>query len=253
VKTAAYREDLAHIHDIGYGAIAEDAAARLLAELSGRAPAGGLVVDLGCGSGILAAALTAAGHRVLGIDLSASMIAIARGRAPAAEFRVGSFVNASLPRAVAVTAVGEVVNYLFDEANDDKARSDLFRRVHDALEPGGVFLFDAAGPERERPGGTRRGHASGPGWAVLVDVTLDPATRVLTRDITTSRQVGSPYRRDREVHRLVLLEPAAVRRSLEEAGFTVEILTRYHAAALPEGVIAFAARKPAPVVERSAP
>jgi SAM-dependent methyltransferase len=43
-------------------------------------PMGGLVLDVGCGTGQLAAAIAAEGYDVFGVDLSASMVARARER-----------------------------------------------------------------------------------------------------------------------------------------------------------------------------
>jgi SAM-dependent methyltransferase len=43
-------------------------------------PMGGLVLDVGCGTGQLAAAIAAQGYDVFGVDLSASMVARARAR-----------------------------------------------------------------------------------------------------------------------------------------------------------------------------
>jgi len=43
-------------------------------------PLGGLVLDVGCGTGQLGAAIAAAGYDVFGVDLSASMVAKARER-----------------------------------------------------------------------------------------------------------------------------------------------------------------------------
>jgi SAM-dependent methyltransferase len=67
--------------------------------------------DLGCGSGILAGLVQDAGYQVLGIDISAEMIEIARRQAPGADLRVGSLYDVELPAGcVAVTAIGECVN-----------------------------------------------------------------------------------------------------------------------------------------------
>ena len=46
----AYREDLAHIHDAGFGALARSAAAVLVEALHQQGKHEGLVVDLGCGA-----------------------------------------------------------------------------------------------------------------------------------------------------------------------------------------------------------
>ena len=201
-----YRDDLAYIHDAGYGAVAADAARRLVEELAFLGHRDGTVVDLGCGSGILASALVETGYHVVGIDVSGAMVTLARTRAPNAEFRVGSFVSADLPVSVAVTAIGEVLGYDFDPANDDGARDDLFRRVYQALVPGGVLLFDVAGSERARPG---LPHPHVCGWVATGrcswETIVESATGQLTRSITTFRQVGTLYRRDDEVHRLTLV------------------------------------------------
>src|SRR5215469_14060460 len=114
---AGYTEDLAYIHDTGYGDFARTAAPALLESLRARGITSGLVVDLGCGSGIWAQALVAAGYDVLGIDISPAMIRLARRKAPGAKFRTASLLSAELPPCAAVTAIGECVNYAFDPSN----------------------------------------------------------------------------------------------------------------------------------------
>jgi len=51
--------------------------------------AGEAILDLGCGTGELTAAIAGHGARVVGLDASAEMIAVARERAPALEWMVG--------------------------------------------------------------------------------------------------------------------------------------------------------------------
>jgi len=69
-----YRRDLAWIHDAGFSGYALGAAPGLLRMLRRHGIAGGLVVDLGCGSGRWARELTGAGYQVLGLDQSPDMI-----------------------------------------------------------------------------------------------------------------------------------------------------------------------------------
>ena len=57
---SAYQQDLAYIHDVGYGDFARNSAPQLLELLAQAGVDEGLVVDLGCGSGIWAAALSKA-------------------------------------------------------------------------------------------------------------------------------------------------------------------------------------------------
>ena len=98
-----------------------------------------------------------AGYRVLGIDISEAMIELSRNKVPEAEFRVGSLFEVEIPSCDAVTAVSEVLNYLFDAENEERGLGRLFRRVHDALVPGGVFIFDVLGPGQVPPGATDEG------------------------------------------------------------------------------------------------
>ena len=92
-----YSEDLAYVHDAGFTAFVRGSAPGILRLLRQRGIRDGFVVDVGCGTGVLAARLVEAGYRVLGIDLSPSMLRIARPRVPApSSGRVPSTGRASL-------------------------------------------------------------------------------------------------------------------------------------------------------------
>ncbi|MEU2661553.1 methyltransferase domain-containing protein [Micromonospora sp. NPDC007220] len=99
------------------------------------------LLDVGCGTGIVAARFAAAGYRVVGVDVSEAMIARARERlagtdavliaADAADFEV--------PRTCAfAVSTYDVLNHVGDI---DRVRSYL-RCVHRAVAPGGWFGFD---------------------------------------------------------------------------------------------------------------
>ncbi len=203
----------------------------------------GLVVDLGCGSGLLARQLLDAGYRVFGVDISEAMVELARRRAPEAEFRVGSLFEVEIPPCSAVTAISEVLNYLFDAENEERGLGRLFRRVHDALVPGGVFVFDVAEPGQIPEGTTNRGFTEGEDWVVLVEKKEDRGT--LTRRIITFRREGEHYRRSDEVHRQRLYRAAEIAGELRQAGFCVWTIHCYGSYPLPRAHAAFVARKPA--------
>lgn len=61
-----------------------------IAYLDRLAPAGGSVLDVGCGTGQLAGRLTGLGYRVVGVDPSEGMLDVMRVRAPAVEAVLGS-------------------------------------------------------------------------------------------------------------------------------------------------------------------
>ena len=237
-----YREDLAYIHDVGHPDFALRSAPGILELLREHGITDGLVVDLGCGSGLWARELLEAGYRVLGIDISEAMVEIARQKAPGAEFRVGSLFEADIPPCDAVTAVSEVLNYLFDPENEERGPDRVFRRVHEALRPGGVFVFDVLGPGQVS-GGRTKSFSEGPDWAVLNEKTEDPERGTLTRRIVSFRKVGDHYRRDGEEHRVRLYDPEEVADRLGRVGFGVTTMHAYGDYRLGENHAAFVARR----------
>lgn len=240
-----YGEDVAYIHDVGHADFALESAPGILEVLDRSGIEDELVVDLGCGTGLLARELIDAGYGVFGVDISGEMVEIARRRTPEADFRVGSLFEVELPRCGAVTAVSEVLNYLFDPENEDVGLGRLFRRVHEALVPGGVFVFDVLGPGQVTQGTTDRGFSVGEDWAVLSEREEDAERGTMERRIVSFRKVGEHYRRDEEVHRVRLYETSDLSAELECAGFQVRTMRSYGALQLLEGHTAFVARKTA--------
>lgn len=239
----AYQDDLAYIHDVGFGHLARSAAAIIVEQLGQQGIHEGIVVDLGCGSGITARVLCDAGFTVIGIDLSEALIKIAQRRVPEAEFQVGSFVTAQIPPCVAVMAVGEVFSYSFDEANSNAARAALLSRIYAALMPGGLLLFDMAGPDRAPLISPQRTFMEGSDWAVLVEAEVDH--KLLTRRVTTFRKQGELYRRNVEVHQQHLIDSNDILKLLQQVGFSVQAFESYGDQPLPMGVVGFLARKAA--------
>ncbi len=246
MTTEPYREDLAWVHDAGFGRYAEAAAHLLVADLRARGHRAGTVLDLGCGGGIATRRLVDAGYDAVGLDLSEAMIALARRRVPEATFRVASFVGAVLPPCVGACAVGEVLGYAFDDRNGASARAALFAEVFGALAPGGLFLFDAPGPDRA-PAERSRTYFEGPDWAVLIESTAESTAEGdarLRRRIVTFRRRDGAWRRDEETHVLHLVAPETVEAGLRSCGFEVERLDAYAETALPPGLHGFRAAKP---------
>jgi SAM-dependent methyltransferase len=234
VAATIYGSDLARVHDIAFGGWARDAAPFVLARLREAGIIDGRVVELGCGGGVVAAELLEAGYAVLGVDASAEMLAIARVRAPGATFVEGSLHAVELPPCVAITAIGECVNY-----DGPPSLEPLFRRAWTALEPGGLLVFDAAAPGRE-PEGRRRGRHEGAGWVMSVDAAEDRAARTLTRRIALVRDGRS----SEELHVLRLYERDEVVDWLEASGFAVVCHSSYGAArALPAVHVYVATRR----------
>ena len=237
----SYDADLAYIHHTAFTGFVRSAAPGILKIFEKHSIRDGLVVDLGCGSGVWARILTDHGYEVLGIDISPEMLRIARREASKARFRRESLLEAKLPLCSAVTALGECVNYLFDPKNNAKHLERLFRRVHSALEPGGVFVFDVAGPERSADAAAQR-FFTGDDWALLL--AIERKKDVLTRKMTIFRKIGMRYRRSEEVHKVRLYTPDFVLRTLKRVGFArVELLDAYGDEKFPQGHVGFLAVK----------
>lgn len=235
-----YGPDLAYLHDSGWRAFAESSIPAVLEELSAAGVAqGSLVVELGCGSGIVARALTDAGYGVHGIDVSEAMIELARGAAPAAAFAVGSWVDVEIPACSAVLAISEVLQYTDDPDQTVGELAALLGRVHDALGPGDPFVFDLAGAGRE----STRVWSEGEDWVIGVDTTVED--QVLTRRMTTFRYVpgSGSYKRGSEIHVQRLYTPDEVLAMLTAAGFEAEVRIGYTGAEFAPGHRAYFARR----------
>jgi SAM-dependent methyltransferase len=106
----------------------------------GRAPR---ILDLGCGTGGHAVTLARRGFDVVGVDLSAPMIAIAKKKAEAQglaiEWHVGDLADVRVSgRFDAVAMMFAVLGYLTET---DRLRQ-AFRNARQHLDPGGKLIFD---------------------------------------------------------------------------------------------------------------
>jgi ubiquinone/menaquinone biosynthesis C-methylase UbiE len=108
----------------------------MFAELA-RGPAGGAVIDVGCGPGQISAVLQRCGLNVVGIDLSPAMIHIARREHPGPGYAVGSMTD--LPCADG-SAAGVLLFWSLIHIPDESVGvvlSEVFR----VLRPGGVTMI----------------------------------------------------------------------------------------------------------------
>ena len=133
----------------------DDMVATVVRWLDGHLPVGGLVVDLGTGTGALSVAILDAlpQARVQLVDIDPEMLEVARGRvarhASRAEPRRAAFDDPLTPCDAVVASLA-----LHHVASLGEKRA-LYRRIHDALRPGGVLLVADVtvhedGPERRR-------------------------------------------------------------------------------------------------------
>jgi SAM-dependent methyltransferase len=240
-STNFYGDDLAWIHDAGFGGFANGLGPELLELFQRNGIADGLVVDLGCGSGIWARQLVDAGYRVHGVDISPAMVALARQRVPTGDFHVGSLWSHALPRCRAITALGEVVCYLADSRASRTRLDAWLHRAFAALEPGGLLVFDVAEVGLDR--GRKPTWWEGSDWVCLIRFEYDERRDRLVRNITTFRQHGAWFRRAEEQHVLQLYHSRQVTDMLRSAGYRVRRRRTFGSFALLHGRVGFIARK----------
>jgi SAM-dependent methyltransferase len=108
-----------------------------LARLRERVPAGGAILDLGCGCGVpLARDLGAGGYQVTGVDLSAVQVGRARQLLPTAGFLHADAIQVRFPPSSfdAVVSLYALIHMPLD------AQPLLLGRIGGWLRPGGWFL-----------------------------------------------------------------------------------------------------------------
>ena len=227
-----YRHDLALVHERGYGFHGERCAPGVLALL--KPIRGGLVLEIGCGTGALTRRLLAAGHRVLATDASPAMLELARETlGPSAELARLTLPDDPLPEADAIVSIGHPVSYLASDAEIDRALAAMAG----ALRPGGVLAIDVCDLEwgSARIGANSLGRA-GPDWAVITEFST-PAPDRFVRDITTFVPDGrGAWRRDSEHHENALTDTSRIPELLRSHGISASVRSSFGDEDLPPGL-----------------
>ena len=102
-----------------------------------------IIVDLGCGTGILTELLADAGYDMIGVDSSQDMLNVAMARREESGKNI-LYLNQDIREldlygtAGAMVSVCDCLNYLLEE----EELLQVFRLVNNYLYPGGIFLFD---------------------------------------------------------------------------------------------------------------
>lgn len=132
----------------GYNAVAEEYAGleatewprmRRLRQVLDQLAPGSHVLDLGCGSAEPAGVEIIKKHRLTGVDISTTQVALAREKVPEGNFLEADMGTLSFE---AATFDAVVSFYAFDQVPRDEWLS-LLERIREWLRPGGLLLFSA--------------------------------------------------------------------------------------------------------------
>ena len=238
--TRYYRSALALVHHLGFAAHAEMCAPGLLALLEPVRARGRVVLELGCGSGVVTRHLMDAGHRVIATDASRAMLELAREHAPGADIRQLVLPDDPLPPADAIVAVGHVLNYLPDEASVDRA----LVHIAEALRSDAVLAFDVCDLEwgemrRDAPPLGR----AGDDWAIVTEYSMPAPNRFVRQMAVFVRNDDGSWRRDDERHHNVLIDPARIPEVLAEHGVDASMKPSFGDEHLPPGLLAIIGRR----------
>jgi len=233
-RTPYYRADLARIHHEGFAFHAEDCAPGILSLLEPVRSRQGLVVELGCGSGLLTKHLVDAGHRVIATDASPPMLDLAREYAGAAqEIRRLTLPDDPIPDADAIVSVGHVVNYLPDADAIERA----LVAMAEALQPGGLLAIDLCdlsyGEARSAPS---TGGWVADDWAIITEFTAPSPDRFVRQMAIFMQNEDGSWRRDDERHDNVLIDTGSVPELLSRHGVRADVGEAFGNERLPEGL-----------------
>jgi SAM-dependent methyltransferase len=238
-----YRRDLALVHHRGFGFHADGCAPALIELLEPVRARDGLVLEIGCGSGLLTRHLVDAGFRVLATDASPAMLELARETAPDAyDIARLRLPDDPVPEADAVVGVGHPLNYLPTRDAVERAMVALAR----ALRPGGVIATDL----EDHEWGERRVDQAdqarlGDDWAIISRYSVPDRDHFVREMTTFVRGDRGTWRRDDERHDNVLLDVSTVPALVAREGVDATMQRSLGAYELPVGLFALVGRKPA--------
>ncbi|MGI9598154.1 MAG: class I SAM-dependent methyltransferase [Acidimicrobiales bacterium] len=135
---------------------------------------GGHVLDAGCGTGRVAVELSRRGHRVVGVDNDAEMLAYARRKPEQVRWEVADLSSLDLPeRFDIILMAGNILPFV-----EPKLRSGVVSSLARHLRPGGLMVVGSSG-------------APGCEFATVDRWCIESSLRPVQRFATWDRQ---PYR-----------------------------------------------------------
>jgi SAM-dependent methyltransferase len=236
-----YRADLARVHHEGFGFHADGCASDIVELLSPLRDNGGLVLELGCGSGLLTRHLVDAGFRVVATDASPAMLDLAKGYAHGAEdFRQLVLPRDRLPPADAIVSIGHALSYLADEESIDSA----LVQIAGALRRGGILALDLCDLEWGRARQNERYKLwRTEQWVLMTEFSMPSPSRYVREMTMFIHNDDGSWRRDDERHDNVLIDTSRVPSLMERHGLEASVSSSFGRHELPVGLVAIVGRR----------
>jgi 2-polyprenyl-3-methyl-5-hydroxy-6-metoxy-1,4-benzoquinol methylase len=183
------------------------------------------LLDIACGEGSFAVAMSKLGYKVTGIDQSQRMIDLARERSKADEVQVAFQVEDM--RSFSYYEVFDLVTCFFDSLNymlTIKDMHDVYKNTYQALRPGGYFIFDmntiyGLSVEWQREETYIQNEA--PDFLEIHRHTYDYENQIASVDITIFLKREEGWERVEETHRERGYPIADIQFLLSETGFEI--------------------------------
>lgn len=183
-----------------------------------------LVLDLACGTGGLTTELAARGYDMIGVDVSAEMLAIARAKDPRPLYLQQDMRHFELYGTVDAIICGcDGLNYLLDEAD----LAATFALCANYLNPGGILIFDINTEykfSQVLADGTFA--ATCDDAAYIWENFYDPEEKINEYALTCFVKEGGVYRRFEETHYQRAYSPEEIEAAL--SGANLKLLDQYH-------------------------
>jgi ubiquinone/menaquinone biosynthesis C-methylase UbiE len=185
-------DTIAEVHAQWAGTVRADERARYTAELLERLPAGAAVLDLGCGTGIPTTRALAERFDVIGADIAARHIELARRNVPSARFIHSDMAALDFPAARfdAVAAFYSIIHLPREE------HAGLLHAIAGWLRPGGLLV--ATMGARAEPGDIEPDWLGAPMYWSHYDAATNRALieqaglRILSAREETAEEDGQP-------------------------------------------------------------
>ena len=189
----------------------------------------GLVLELGCGTGVLTRKLAAKGYDMIGVDYSEDMLEIAMDHRQEGEdilYLLQDMREFELYGTVrAAVSICDSMNYIVEYQD----LVQVMKLVNNYLDPGGVFIFDLNTPYKyEEILGENTFAENRPEGSFIWENYYDGETGINEYDLTLFvREKEGIYRKFEETHYQRAYELEQVRRAIKEAG--LEFVAAYDA------------------------